>query len=213
MVNAMSDDNFISKRLQMVETQLIDRGIRDQRVLNAMQKVPRHLFMPINFKQYAYEDLPCPIGYNQTISQPFIVAFMIESANLMPNSRVLEIGTGLGYQAAVLSMLCKEVYTIEIIKGLGKAAKKNLAILGYDNVYVRIGNGYEGWPEKAPFDAIIVAAASPELPINLVKQLKVEGRLIIPLGINNQELLCITRNKDGVKKEYLLPVRFVPMTG
>ena len=209
-VNAMAKDNF-PERLQMVETQLIDRGIKDRRVLDAMQKVPRHLFMPINFKQYAYEDAPFPIGYNQTISQPFIVALMSEAANLTPNSRVLEIGTGSGYQAAILSTLCKEVYTIEIVKNLGKEAMKKLAELGYHNVRVRIGSGYEGWPEEAPFDAIIVTAAPPELPMNLVEQLKIGGRLIIPVGISDQELLRITRNKDAIKKEHLLPVKFVPM--
>ena len=207
----MVHEDFISKRLRMVNTQLIGRGLQDQRVLDAMREVPRHLFMPTSAQEYAYEDMPFPIGYNQTISQPYIVAFMTEVAELNPDAKVLEIGTGSAYQAAILSVLCKEVYTVEVIKDLGKKAKEKLKELGYNNVYVRIGSGYQGWPEEAPFDAIIVTAAPEELPMKLVEQLKIGGRLVIPVGTYQQELLRITRNEDGIKKENLLPVRFVPM--
>ena len=207
----MVHDDFIAKRLHMVNTQLIGRGLQDQRVLDAMREVPRHLFMPTAVQEYAYEDMPFPIGYNQTISQPYIVAFMTEVAELKPDAKVLEIGTDSAYQAAILSVLCKKVYTVEVIKDLGEKAKEKLKELGYNNVYVRIGSGYQGWPEEAPFDAIIVTAAPEEVPIKLVEQLKIGGRLVIPVGTYQQKLLRITRNKDGIKKENLLPVRFVPM--
>lgn len=207
----MANDHFISQRLQMVKTQLMDRGIRDRKVLEAMRKVPRHLFMPPDTEQYAYEDSPFAIGYKQTISQPFIVAFMTEAANLSHTCRVLEIGTGSGYQTAILSLLCKEVYTIEVVEELGARAKKKLSELACKNVHARVGSGYQGWPEEAPFDAIIVTAAPPELPLALVQQLKVGGKLVIPVGTSEQELLCVTRNVDGITTEHLLPVRFVPM--
>ena len=163
----MKGDNFIIKRLHMVQTQLIDRGIKDQKVIEAMMQIPRHLFMPANAWKHAYKDRAYSIGGNQTISQPFIVAFMTTAAKLSPDSKVLEIGTGSGYQAAILSKICKEVYTIEVIKELGVKAIELLAELGLNNVHECIGNGYDGWPEEAPFDVILATAAPPECyPLN-----------------------------------------------
>lgn len=177
-----------------------------------MNTVPRHLFIPENMREYAYEDRPLDIGHLQTISQPFIVAFMTEAVKLNPDAKVLEIGTGSGYQTAILSEICKEIYTIELIKELGEFAKKQFVRIGYTNIHTRIGDGYKGWPEAAPFDVIVVTAAPEQLPLTLIEQLKEGGRLIIPVGISfSQELIRITRTKDGVKKESLLPVRFVPM--
>ena len=211
-INAMSQDNFLSSRLQMVESQLKARGIKDRRVLEAMQTIPRDLFVPVNMRKYAYEDRPLDIGYSQTISQPYIVAFMTEMAELEPTYRVLEIGTGSGYQTSILSQLCEEVYTIELVKELGIQAKAQLKELGYSNVQALIGDGYNGWPEKAPFDVIIVTAAPKDLPVKLIEQLKEGGRLIIPIGgLFDQELMRITRTKEGIVRESLLSVRFVPM--
>lgn len=207
----MNKNNFAFERSQMVEIQLKARGIENKQVLEVMQRTPRELFMPQNIRKHAYEDSPFSIGYGQTISQPYIVAFMTEAAKLTPDSKVLEIGTGSGYQASILSQLSKEVYTIEIIKELGELAEKEFAELGYTNIHTRIGDGHKGWPEAAPFDVIIVTAAAAELPQSLVKQLKDGGRLIIPIGTFNQELMRITRTKDGLRQERLLPVRFVPM--
>jgi len=210
--NSMNKDNYAFERLQMVESQLKARGIKDPKILEVINKTPRHLFVPENIRKYAYEDQPLDIGYGQTISQPYIVAFMTEAANLEPNAKVLEIGTGSGYQTAILAGLCKEVYTIEFIKELGTQAKKQFMELGYNNVHTRIGDGYKGWPEAAPFDVIIATAAPEELPTELIKQLKESGRLIVPVGgTSSQNLMRITRTKDGIKKEDLLSVRFVPM--
>ncbi len=195
----------------MIEKQIIERGIKDKRILEAMSSVPRELFVPKDLQQRAYEDSPLPIGYGQTISQPFIVAFMTEAAMLEPNAKVLEIGTGCGYQAAILSKLCKKVYTIEVIKPLGKEAKRRLKALNYNNVYVLIGDGYEGYTNAAPFDAIIVTAAPQNIPQALINQLKNGGRMIIPVGTLNQELIRISKINGAIKKENLLPVRFVPM--
>jgi protein-L-isoaspartate(D-aspartate) O-methyltransferase len=195
----------------MVKEQIIARGIKDKRVINAMEHVDRSLFIPEALQELAYEDSPLPIGYGQTISQPFIVAFMVEAAKIEPEFKVLEIGTGSGYQAAVLSNLCHEVYSIELIRSFGQHASKLLKQLGYKNVHVKIGDGYKGWQEVAPFDAIIVTAAPQEIPELLVKQLKYDAKLIIPVGIDIQELMRITREKNGIKKEKLIPVKFVPM--
>lgn len=196
---------------KMIKEQIIERGVKDERVLEAMSKVPRELFVPRNLQQFAYEDKPLAIGYEQTISQPFIVAFMTEAAMLEPNAKVLEIGTGCGYQTAILSKLCKKVYTIEIIKPLGEETKKRLKELNYNNVRVLIGDGYGGWPSAAPFDAIIVTAAPETIPQTLIDQLKNGGRMIIPVGTLNQELIRITKINGTIKKETILPVRFVPM--
>jgi len=205
--NGMKKDNA----QQMLNEQIIARGIKDSNVIKAMSDVSRKDFISHELRQRAYEDSPLPIGYGQTISQPYIVAFMTEAAMVDKNSKVLEIGTGSGYQAAILAELSKDVFTIEIIEPLGEQAKKTFNMLEYNNIYVRIGDGYEGWPEESPFDAIIVTAAPKEIPKELVKQLKVGGRLIVPVGEYSQELLRIIRTKDGTKKENLLPVRFVPM--
>ena len=202
---------YLDGQDQMVQEQIISRGIQDSRVIKAISEVPRELFVPNELKSSAYEDSPLPIGYKQTISQPFIVAFMTEAAQLDQTSRVLEIGTGCGYQAAILSKLCKEVYSIEVLKPLGEEAKMRLNKLGYKNIHLRIGDGYKGWTENSPFDAIIVTAAPEEVPQTLINQLKEGGRLIIPIGRFVQELIRITRIKDKIKKENLMPVRFVPM--
>jgi len=188
-------------------------GISDKQVIAAMRTVQRHEFVPKKYRDQAYEDHPLPIGLNQTISQPFIVAYMTEMLKLESGDRVLEIGTGSGYQAAVLAELAKEVYSIEILEPLAENAGKTLKRLGYENIFVRVGDGYKGWPEHAPFDAIIVTAAPDHIPQPLVEQLKVGGRLVIPVGKWNQRLILITKDENGVTEKKDLPVRFVPMTG
>lgn len=205
------EECMVSARLKMVKDQIQARGVMDHRVLEAMRSVPRHLFVPQKERSKAYQDSPLPIGYGQTISQPYIVAYMCEALGLRGEEKVLEIGTGSGYHAAVLSLLAKEVYTIEIIEPLARQAEERLRELGYHNVRVRCGDGYKGWPEEAPFDAIVVTAAPPEIPQSLVDQLKVGGRMVIPVGEGLQDLLRITRTQEGAKVERLLPVRFVPM--
>jgi protein-L-isoaspartate(D-aspartate) O-methyltransferase len=182
-------------------------------VIAAMRKVPRHEFVPEAQRRHAYEDAPLPIGHRQTISQPYIVAIMAENAQIRPGAKVLEIGTGSGYGAAVLAELAKEVYTIEILDPLAVEAGKTLDRLGYGNVHVRSGDGYRGWPEEAPFDAIVVTAAPPEVPAPLKDQLKVGGKLVCPVGTRTQWLRVITRTPEGFVEEPLLQVRFVPMTG
>ncbi|MGQ9654254.1 MAG: protein-L-isoaspartate(D-aspartate) O-methyltransferase [Thermodesulfobacteriota bacterium] len=199
------------EREDMVRKQIQGRGVKDPRVLWAMRTVPRHLFVPEKYSKEAYADRPLPIGHDQTISQPYIVAYMTEALGLKGDERVLEIGTGSGYQAAVLSMLVREVYSIEILEPLAEEAARRLKELGYDNVEVRCGDGYLGWPDKAPFDAIIVTAAPPEIPQELVKQLKVGGRMVLPVGVGTQDLIRVTKTQSGIRKENLLPVRFVPM--
>ena len=206
-------DPTAQARRRMVEDQLAARGISDARVLAAMGKVPRHELVPKDVRSQAYADAPLPIGEGQTISQPYIVAFMTEQLGLKGGERVLEVGTGSGYQAAVLAELGAEVYTIEIVPALARRARADLERLGYRSVFVREGDGYRGWPEKAPFDAIIVTAAPPEVPAPLLEQLKPGGRLVLPVGETFQELLLVTKDKGGVQKRRLLPVRFVPMTG
>jgi len=197
----------------MVQEQLEARGIHDPRVLAALRKVPRHLFVPDPQSAHAYEDRPLPIGEGQTISQPFIVAAMTELAAAGPDARVLEIGTGSGYQAAVLAELAREVYTIEIVEPLAARADALLRQLGYANVKTRAGDGYRGWPEAAPFDAIVVTAAPPRIPEPLKQQLKPGGRLVVPVGETMQKLVVVTRTDDGFSERTVLPVRFVPMTG
>jgi len=195
----------------MVKRQIESRGISDQRVLNAMRSVERHKFVPGQHISSAYEDHPLPIGHGQTISQPYIVALMTELCELSGNEKVLEIGTGSGYQAAVLSMLAKEVYSIEIVKPLGKSAEKKLESLGHKNVHVRIGDGYMGWPEESPFDVIILTASPPSIPQTLIDQLKEGGILIAPEGDLMQELVKITKNNGKIQKKTVTYVRFVPM--
>ncbi len=198
----------------MVAQQLTSRGIHDARVLAAMRKVPREEFVPANFRRESYEDEPLPIGYGQTISQPYIVALMTEQLHLQPTDRVLEIGTGSGYQAAVLAELVAEVYTIDIIQALAKSAETTLRHLGYNNVHVKAGDGYKGWPERAPFDAVIVTCAPDHVPQPLVDQLKDGGRMIIPVGGRlAQELYLLEKRNGAIRQEAVLPVRFVPMTG
>jgi protein-L-isoaspartate(D-aspartate) O-methyltransferase len=197
----------------MVQEQIAARGVRDSRVLAAMKKVPRHAFVPEGLQSVAYSDQPLPIGHGQTISQPYVVAFMSEALELKAKDRVLEIGTGSGYQAAVLAELAREVYSIEIVEPLARQAEERLRRLGYTNVTLRVGDGYRGWPEAAPFDAIMVTAAPDHVPQPLVDQLREGGRLIVPVGRFSQDLVRIRRTDKGIKKEYLLPVRFVPMVG
>ena len=198
----------------MVEEQLRPRGIHDQRVLAAMAKVPREEFVPSKLRGQAYTDNALPIGHDQTISQPFIVAIMTEQLRLQPDDRVLEIGTGSGYQAAVLAELVKEVYTIEIIEPLAKEASARLARLDYKNAHVKVGDGFQGWPEVAPFVAIIVTCAPDKVPQPLTQQLKDGGRMIIPVGSGIDQQLYLLEKKDGqLAQTAILPVRFVPMVG
>lgn len=205
-------DPTVGARQQMVRSQIQARQVRDPRVLAAMRTVPREAFVPASLRSMAYEDRPLPIGYEQTISQPYIVALMSELAALRPGNRVLEIGTGSGYQAAVLAELGAEVFSIEIIEPLALQAAQTLDRLGY-RVQVRSGDGYQGWPEEAPFDAVIVTAAPAEVPEPLKQQLREGGRLIIPVGTHSQELRKITRTARGFREDRVIPVRFVPMTG
>ncbi len=210
-----SSESFTEQRNQMVEFDLKQRGISDTAVLNAMLRVPRHEFVQARHLNVAYADRALPIKENQTISQPYIVALMTESARLQPADKVLEIGTGSAYQAAVLAEIVDEVYSIEIIKTLAEEAAKRLARLGYDNVKTRHGDGYQGWEEAGPFDAILITAATPKIPQPLVDQLKLGGRLVLPLGGHrlSQNLVVLTKKKDGLHKEFITGVVFVPMTG
>jgi len=207
------DSRYARERKKMVETQIEARGVSDRKVLAAMRKVPRHLFIPPMYRGQAYEDHPVPIGEDQTISQPYIVALMTELLGLKGGEKVLEVGTGSGYQAAILAEIASEVYTIEIIESLGKSALARLKEMGYKNIHARIGDGYVGWPEAAPFDCIIVTAAPPAVPPPLIQQLKVGGRLVIPVGEIYQELKVITKTETGVAERSVIPVLFVPMTG
>jgi protein-L-isoaspartate(D-aspartate) O-methyltransferase len=197
----------------MVQHQLVSRGITDARVLNAMLTVPRHCFVPASEVICAYRDEPLPTSHGQTISQPYIVAFMTDAAAIPAHGRVLEVGTGSGYQAAVLAQLATEVYSIEIIEPLAQRASQTLQRLGYSNVHVKQGNGYEGWPEHAPYDAILVTAAPTRVPSALVDQLAMGGKLVVPVGYSSQTILVITRHLTGLSTEYTIPVRFVPMVG
>jgi len=202
-----------TQRRRMVDDQLKARDIQDVRVLNAMLKVPRHLFIPEQQRPQAYSDAPLAIDYGQTISQPYIVGFMTQALDVQRGHRVLEIGTGSGYQAAVLAELTNDVYTIEILAPLADRARETLRTLGYHNIQVRTGNGYLGWPEHAPYDRIIVTAAPDVVPPALVQQLKIGGLMAIPVGTLIQELRILRRTASGLETIRTLPVRFVPMTG
>jgi protein-L-isoaspartate(D-aspartate) O-methyltransferase len=204
-------DPFAGRRAEMVRTQIESRGIKDGRVLEALRTVPRHEFVPEHLASRAYEDGPLPIGKGQTISQPFIVAYMTEALQPRTSDVVLEIGTGSGYQAAVLAKLAREVLTIEIVPELADRARATLSRLGYRNVEVRTGDGYAGWSERAPFARIIVTAAPPELPQALVDQLAVNGVMVVPVGNYMQELTIVRKTARGVTSEQVMPVRFVPM--
>jgi protein-L-isoaspartate(D-aspartate) O-methyltransferase len=206
--------DFTKGRMQMVREQLEEREIRDPRVLQAMREIPRHELVPDDVRPLAYADRPLPIGHGQTISQPYIVGFMTEQLAPRKTDRVLEIGTGSGYQAAVLSKLVAEVYTIEIVKPLATRAAADLRRLGFSNVHVRAGDGYKGWPEHAPYDAVIVTCAPDHVPQPLVDQLREGGRMIIPVGdFGAQELYLLEKRGGKVERRAVLPVRFVPMTG
>lgn len=202
-----------NERNAMVTTQISARGIKNPDVLRALRVIPRHEFVPATISDHAYEDGALPIGNGQTISQPYIVALMTEALELTKDCRVLEIGTGCGYQSAVLAALCRQVYSIEIIAVLADETRQRLAGLGIDNVKVRTADGYRGWPEESPFDCIIVTAAPDHIPEHLFAQLKEGGRLIIPVGEGNQDLMVFTLIEGGLKSKRLIPVRFVPMTG
>lgn len=214
-------DNRANERHKMVQEVVSLAGVAaeaghpvlDSRVLDAMRKVPRHEFVPWRQRHAAYRNRPLPIGAAQTISQPYIVALMTDLLQLQPGAKVLEIGTGCGYQSAVLAELAGEVFTVEIIDSLGREAAATLARLGYANVHTRIGDGYRGWPEAAPFDAIIVTAAPDHIPPALIEQLKPGGRMVIPVGTLSQELMVVRKGPDGsTLNEQIVPVRFVPMT-
>ena len=212
-INKRSEKMYEKMRLSMVKDQIERRGIKDEKVLQAMREVPRHEFVPNHLKKYAYADEPLPIGEDQTISQPYIVAYMTEYLRLGTDHKVLEIGTGSGYQAAVLAEIIDTVYTIEIVDVLARRAEQTLERLGYENVFVKGGDGYKGWPEHAPFDAIIITAAPTKIPQPLLEQLKVGGHMILPLGDYSQDLVLIEKAEKGYDQKKLLPVRFVPMTG
>lgn len=206
------DDPYREAREKMVRNQIEERGVKDKAVLEAMRTVKRHIFVPKEFVESAYEDRPLPIGYGQTISQPYIVGYMTETVNAKPEHKVLEIGTGSGYQAAVLAQIVEQVYTIEIIKELGETARERLQQLEYDNVEVKIADGYHGWEEHAPFDAIIVTAAAEYIPPPLIRQLKEGGRMIIPVGspFLVQQLMLVEKKGGKIRTKSLFPVRFVP---
>lgn len=210
----MAQETYADLRKKMVQSQLVERGIKDFPTLTAMLNVPRHEFVPKDRVKDAYADGPLPIGNGQTISQPFIVAFMTASLSLKHTDRVLEIGTGSGYQAAVLAKIVDSVYTVEIVDELAQTAKARLDRLGYDNIQVKSGDGYHGWPSKAPFDAIMVTAGAESIPQPLIAQLKNGGHMIIPIGPSNsvRQLIMITKKKGRIMKKNLMPVRFVPFT-
>jgi protein-L-isoaspartate(D-aspartate) O-methyltransferase len=205
--------DFKAMREKMVETQIKARGVKNPRVLSALLKVERHRFVPEEYLNSSYSDQPLPIGEGQTISQPYIVALMTELLELKGEEKVLEIGTGSGYQAAILAELAKEVYTIEIIESLASMAKNRLSELGYQNTQVKAGDGYLGWPEAAPFDAIIVTAAPDHIPKPLIEQLKEGGRMVLPVGSYTQELKKIVKRSGKIETTDVIPVVFVPMTG
>ena len=209
----IDEDRYIERRWDMVENQIVLRGIKDARVLKAMLKVKRHLFVPKEYLDSAYSDKPIPIEKEQTVSQPYMVALMTELLNPSPGKKILEIGTGSGYQSAILAETGCDLYTIEIIEDTAANARKTLEKLGYSNIKYRIGDGYRGWEENAPFEGIIVTAAPADIPDKLIEQLSQGGRMIIPVGDLSQELLLIENTNEGVKRKKITAVRFVPMTG
>ena len=210
-MDSEGQDILAAERARMVDEQIRARGIREEAVLAAMTRVPRHEFVPLEWQQLSYADRPLPIGFDQTISQPYIVGYMTEAAQIEPDDKVLEIGTGSGYQAAILAELAREVYTIELIPELAARARSALRKLGYTNVHTRTGDGYAGWKEQAPFDAILVTAAPDHVPPALVEQLAVNARMIIPVGRGEQEMRVITKTARGVIEESTIAVRFVPL--
>lgn len=206
--------DLAAQRETMVREQIAARGISDPATLAALRTVPRHEFLPLRLRSEAYADYPLPIGHGQTISQPYIVAFMTEAIRPQPGEKILEIGAGSGYQAAVLATIGAEVYTVEIIEPLAEMARQNLGRIGYDKAKVRHADGFRGWPEHAPYDAIVVTCAPDKIPPDLVAQLRDGGRMIIPVGSGlNQELVLLRKKGDQIEKQSVLPVRFVPMTG
>jgi protein-L-isoaspartate(D-aspartate) O-methyltransferase len=211
-VNAM-EKQYDALKEAMIQNQIVKRGVTDPAVVAALRKVPRHLFVPEEYRREAYEDYPLPIGEGQTISQPYIVALMTQMLEIKPGRKVLEIGTGSGYQAAVLAELGAEVYTIEILPSLAERARDRLLKLGYGKVHVLTGDGYRGYPAAAPFDAVIVTAAPEKIPQPLVDQLGPGGRLVVPIGKYSQELKLVRKTENGTTTEDMLPVRFVPMVG
>ena len=202
---------FIPVQKKMVSEQIEKRGITNQKVLAAMSKVPRHCFVPPYLAHLAYTDSPLPIDHGQTISQPYIVAYMVDMAEIGAEDKVLEIGTGSGYQAAVLAELAQQVYTIEIIPELAQKARKAIRKLDYHNIHIKIGDGYEGWPEHSPYQSIVVAAAPEKIPVALVDQLAINGKMVIPVGKHYQDIIIITKTNDGITEQKTIPVRFVPM--
>jgi protein-L-isoaspartate(D-aspartate) O-methyltransferase len=211
LLSGQQATNWEHQAREMVQSQLVSRGIKNTKLLQVITNTPRHLFVPEKYQDMAYRDRPLPIGHQQTISQPYIVALMTEWLALEGNEKVLEIGTGSGYQAAILSQLVAHVYTIEIVQPLAVNSAKLLKQLGYNNVEVRYGDGYAGWHEHAPFDRIILTAAPEEIPQKLVDQLALGGRMILPVGTDYQQLVLITKNQTGISKKIITDVRFVPM--
>ena len=208
--NSRSEE-FQVERKQMVKYQIRDRGIRDQRVLAAMSQVPRHQFVDSPWQDFAYCDRPLPIEHQQTISQPYIVAYMSEAAKISPEAKVLEIGTGCGYQTAILGEIAQQVYSVEIIPQLAQRARQTLTKLGYENIEIKIGDGYQGWAEHAPYDAIIVTAAPEQIPQTLIEQLAINGKMVIPVGKFYQQIIVLTKTEERIIKQKTIPVRFVPM--
>ena len=205
------EERYKIERLKMVEEQIRRRGVLDRHVLEAVEKVPRHLFVPEKLRNDSYQDFPLSIGFGQTISQPYIVAYMTEKLRLTKNEKVLEIGVGSGYQTAILAELAKEVYSIEVVPELASATELKLKSMGYTNIRIKQGDGYKGWQEYSPFDAINITAAPEEIPRELVNQLKVGGRMIVPVGSFSQQLYFITKNENAIIQKELFGVRFVPM--
>ena len=210
---ARAGDNLESLRHAMVQQQVKKRGITKPDVLAAMEQVPRHLFVPDSLRADAYSDRPLVLGPGRTVYQPYLVALMTSLLDLKKGDKVLEIGTGSGYHAAVLSRIAREVYSVEIVETVASQASKRLSVLGYHNVSIRVGDGYQGWPENAPFDAILLSAATPKVPPLLIQQLRVGGKMVLPLGGFFQDLLVITKAADGIEKRTVIPVRLSPMTG
>jgi len=210
--NAAADDDFVRQRRGMVDD-IKQRGITRPDVLAAMEQVPRHLFVPDGVRAKAYSDEPLALGAGRSIYQPYVVALMTSLLELKHKDKVLEVGTGSGYHAAVLSRIAREVYSIEIVETVASQASKRLSVLGYHNVNVRVGDGYQGWPDEAPFDAILLSVAPPHIPKPLFDQLRVGGRMVVPVGGAFQDLLVITKSADGLEKRTVIPVRLSPMTG